>query len=232
MWKVPKMWEGGECWIIGGGHSMPRQFGIPDNVISGVVNGDLMPDAYSPYLSAIHSKHVIGINISYLIGNWIDIVFFGDNGFYLKQQAGLAKFPGLKITCNTNSKIDNSIKKLNRISKKGISTDPHGVYWNGNSGAAAISIAALAGCKRIVLLGFDMKLDENYQHWHQLYGKKEYGEIMVRGRKKIKSTPFEKHLKGFPFIAKDAKRFGIEILNASPDSAIPDFKKVTVKELL
>ena len=44
--------------------------------------------------------------------------------------------------------------------------------------------------------------------------------------------PFHRHLRGFPQIAKDAKQMGVEILNASPDSAIECFRKVTVKELL
>ena len=226
MWKVPKMWEGGECWIIGGGHSMPRQFDVPDDIIQKVSNNELPPGAYSPYLSSIHTKHVIGVNVAYLIGDWIDIVFFGDNGFYVKQQLGLAKFPGLKVTCSGNSKIDSSIKRLRRIGKKGISTESNGVCWNGNSGAAAMSIAALAGVKRIVLLGFDMKLDEEHQHWHQVYGKR------VINEKRRRHFPFDRHLRSFPLIARDAKRLGIEVINASPDSAIKDFKKSTVKQIL
>jgi hypothetical protein len=37
---------------------------------------------------------------------------------------------------------------------------------------------------------------------------------------------------GFPEIAKDANRMGVEILNANPDSAIQDFKKVNVCDLI
>ena len=37
---------------------------------------------------------------------------------------------------------------------------------------------------------------------------------------------------GFAQIAKDAKSRGIEILNANPKSAIEEFKKYSVKELL
>jgi hypothetical protein len=46
------------------------------------------------------------------------------------------------------------------------------------------------------------------------------------------NMPFHKHLHGFPEIAKDAKRMGVTILNASPDSAIECFKKVNVKDLI
>jgi len=225
MWKVPKMWEGGECWIIGGGHSVPRQFDVPENIIQKVLDGELPISAYSPYLSAIHQKHIIGVNIAYLLGNWVEIVFFGDNNFYFTQMEGLAKFPGLKITCNPNAdKIaDNSVKRLGRLGHKGISNNPSYVCWNGNSGAAAISVAANAGAKRIILLGFDMKLVNNEQHWHRMYKRK---------KKDAPYLPFHRHIVGFPQIAKDARRMGIEILNASPDSAIEVFRKVTVKEIL
>jgi len=37
---------------------------------------------------------------------------------------------------------------------------------------------------------------------------------------------------GFPKIATDAKRFGVEIINVSPDSAIKSFKKVSLKEVI
>ena len=44
--------------------------------------------------------------------------------------------------------------------------------------------------------------------------------------------PFDRHLRGFSDMAKDAKRRGIEIINASPDSAITCFPKYSIKELL
>jgi hypothetical protein len=39
-------------------------------------------------------------------------------------------------------------------------------------------------------------------------------------------------MRGFKQIAIDAKNLGIEIINASPDSDIKEFRKVSVKELL
>ena len=73
IWSVPPIWDGGEVWILGGGSSVPKQFGIPEEIIEKVVNGELPPSAYSPYMEAIHNKHVIGINVSFLIGTWIPI---------------------------------------------------------------------------------------------------------------------------------------------------------------
>ncbi len=230
-WQVPRMWEEGDVWIIGGGPSIPKQFDVPDKVIRNVVRGTSSPSAYSPYMSTLHSKHVIGINVAYQLGDWVDMVFFGDGGFFLKYQAKLAEFPGLKVSCSPKTNNVNWVKFLLRDKKhpRGISPNPKMVSWNGNSGAAAVSIAANAGARRIILLGFDMKVGEgDDQHWHNLYGRSAGKGTERRARK----MPFHRHLKGFPAIAEDAKRRKIEILNASPDSAIECFRKVSVKDLL
>jgi len=231
-WKVPRMWEGGDVWILGGGPSVFTQFDVPKEVVDSVLAGTSPPSVYSPYMEAIHKKHVIGINVAFMIGDWMDMVFFGDGGFFLKYKAQLAMFPGLKVTCHGGASGTSWVKFLGRDGKKprGISSAPNLVSWNKNSGAAAISVAAWAGAKRIILLGFDMSLNEgNRQHWHNIYGR---GIIDIKDERKRKKLPFARHLRGFPIIAEDARRMGIEIINASPQSTITEFRKVTVKEIL
>jgi len=231
-WRVPRIWEGGDVWILGGGPSVFTQFDIPKEVVTNVLNGTSPPSVYSPYMQPLHTKHVIGINVAYLIGDWIDMVFFGDGGFFLSHRLRLAQFPGLKVTCHTGANKDSWVKFLGRDGRhpRGISTAPNLVSWNGNSGAAAISIAAWSGAKRIILLGFDMKLSvDNRQHWHDLYGRGVRDPTNDRQRRKL---PFDRHLRGFEDIARDAKNWGIEIINASPDSAITQFPKTTVKDIL
>jgi hypothetical protein len=234
-WKIPKIWKDGECWIIGGGPSMPRQFGIPEEVISKVYTKEATPEIYSPYLSHLHDKHVIGINAAYLIGNWIDFVLFGDYGFYTKNEEALLKYPKTVISCceeRSFKKLHSAIKyvKRNRRQARGLTIDnPYMISWNGNTGAAGINLAVLMGAKKIYLLGFDMKLDESkYQHWHS-----EYKSFENRGKfTQPKKLPFRNHLPGFNYIHKNAKKHGIEIINVSPDSAITEFPKVSLKDLL
>ena len=230
-WVVPKMWAGGECWIIGGGPSVPKQFDVPDDIIQQVLSGKLPPRAYSPYMKAIHGKHVIGVNSAFLIGDWIDMVFFGDKRWYLENRELLAEFIGMKVSCHASLLKNDTehIKVLNRNGKhgQGISPDYSKVCWNGNSGSAAISVAVNSGVSKIILLGFDMKLDkEHKQHWHGLYG------TANRKPGEVKGLPFERHSRGFPAIQRDALLRGVEIINACPDSTIKIFRKSTVKEIL
>jgi hypothetical protein len=235
-WLVPKMWEGGECWIIGGGPSMPREFGVPEDVIDEVMNERLPMSAYSPFLSPIHDKHVIGVNAAFFIGEWIDVIFFGDSGFYFENIHAMNAYPKVKICCNPNmvkkeDRID-GVKYVprNRARPCGLSDSlVPSLSWNLNSGAAAINLAYYFGVKRVFLLGFDMKTtDEGAQHWHRHYAK---SKVKTNVRNKT-HMPFARHIKNFPMIRNDAKRLGLEIINVSPDSEITQFQRVTLHEAL
>lgn len=226
------MWEGGECWIIGGGPSLPHQFGVPRDIIKKVLSQQASPAEYSPFLSPIHDKHVIGVNAAYLLGSWVDLIFIGDNAFYSKNRAALAERTKLTICCNPNSQRYAEKKELKMMGRDsncgyGISTKPGKVSWNKNSGAASISLAVQLGVKRIYLLGFDMALGiEKTQHWHSHYSTA--GDRSQAGRK----LPFNRHLKAFPAVARDAKILGVEIINVNPNSEITHFKKVALKDIL
>lgn len=226
-WTVPPMWKGGECFILGGGPSIPHQFGVPEDVIEAVTTRVQKPSAYSPYLEPIHDKHVIGVNNVYQIGRWVGVLFFGDCAWYNVHRPALAEWTGLKVTCcnrfeNRKPKTMEGIKYLGKDMnhRQGISSDPTKVSWNNNSGAAAVSLAAHFGAKRIILLGFDMSLNgKGVSHWHGSHGNK-------------KPPSFNRHKLGFPVIAAEAKARNIEILNASPNSTLDMFPKVHIKELL
>jgi hypothetical protein len=223
-WKVPKLWEGSTAIIIGGGPSMLKQFNVPDSIIQDVYAGKIQPSAYSPYLEQIHKSHVIAVNVAYKIGTWIDVVFFGDPSTWQEDKANLVQFKGLRVTCAKELDNDTRLKWLQRDPRKrhGISTNPEMVSWNNNSGAAAINLAVHMGAKRIILLGFDMKLDkEKNQHWHKFYSTSE---------KQIASA-FRRHLTGFREIKQDADQLGIEIINANPDSAITQFPRMNFKDI-
>jgi hypothetical protein len=170
-WCVPPIWDGGEVWILGGGASLTTQFGIPDDVVKAVRDKEAPLSAYSPYMEAIHNKHVIAVNVAFMIGEWIDMMFFGDIGIYTGNKHILAKWPGIRITCHDGVRDISWIKYLRRDGKhpKGISPDPNCISWNANSGGSAISVAANAGAKRIILVGFDMTNIGGERHWHNQY---------------------------------------------------------------
>lgn len=227
-WKIPKMWKGGEAWIIGGGLSMPRQFGIPEEVIENVTTQQDTIEVYSDYLKPIHDKHVIGVNVAFMLGDWVSVLYFCDPGFFRSYLVDILSFHNIKATCCNHLARhllpqSRNIKRLKRDMRPGLSDKADTICWNDNSGGAAIDFAVHAGVKRILLLGFDMKYVDNRTHWHE--GFETY-------QKEYNPATYRKFLRRFPVIAQAAKRRGIEILNVSQDSAIKEFSKVELKEVL
>ena len=163
------------------------------------------------------------------MGDWIDVLFFGDSSWYVVYRNVILNLDLLKITsCARFAKSDKLCEGIKYLAwdkkMQGLSTNPSSVCWNSNSGAAAINLAVHFGAKRIVLLGFDMKLDaNNVSHWFGSYHRKE---------PKPPIPPFTRHLKGFDAIKVDADLLGVEILNCSDTSVITQFKKVAVEEVL
>ncbi len=227
-WTIPKMWEGGQAWIIGGGSSMPRQFGISEEVIGNVASKQDPITIYSDYLSLLHNEHVVGVNMAFMLGDWISVSYFCDSQFYRINKEAIDRFPNLKATCVNHLPRHllpgtGNIKRLRRDNRYGLSNNREVICWNFNSGCAAINFAVHAGVKRILLLGFDMMPDqEGVTHWCQ--GFPLYTKATGPG-------VFKRFLRTFPSIAKDAKAMGVEILNVSPDSAIKAFPRVSLKDV-
>lgn len=229
-WRIPEMWKDGEAWIIGGGLSMPRQFGISEKVIENVTTQQDPITVYSDYLKPLHNKHVVGVNIAFMLGEWVSVLYFCDPGFFRTYKEDIFKFRNIKATCTNHlprESIDadelRNIKRLKRDNRYGLSQRADTICWNFNSGCAAIDFAAHAGARRILLLGFDMTYVDNKSHWHA--GFPTY-------QKPTAPASFRRFLRAIPGISQDANRRGIEILNVSPESAIEHFPKVSLKEVL
>lgn len=225
-WNVPKIWEGEDCYIIGGGPSWLTQFKIPQNVIDNVRDKTKKMKAFSPYLKFLHDKRVIGVNGAFQLGPWVSICAFMDEDTFEEHEIELmTKFRGLKVTTNDNimhkKYIKHFIKFLQKEPNKqhGISDLPGSHGGNGNSGAFAINVAHKLGVKRIFLFGFDMNMTNGYSHFHNDYPGPWKPDIPAT------------HLRDFPDIAKDAKRLGLQIYNVNPNSSIEQFPKITLQEL-
>lgn len=248
MWKVPNMWEGATCFILGGGLSAPRVFGVPEWLIKKVVDGEMTPAVFSDYYKPIHGKHTIGINNAYQLGNWVDFCFFGDASWFMHHTKLTRKYRGMLVSCSDRMdspetadwrrvkylqkcEDEEETPKGARKKKYGLTSNRSQVVWNGNSGTAAINMAVHLGVKNIVLVGFDMKcseLDEKeVTHWHG-YHREKY----AKKKKAIKKPPFSRHMKGYPRIQAEASRMGVSIYNMSPISAIECLPKINLKQAL
>ena len=161
-----------------------------------------------------------GTLIKYVPRDFVDIVWFGDPNWYEWHEEWLKDFIGLKIHCSGNRWNRRSeLKRLLRTKPIGIETRPGFVAWNKSSGASAINLAYHLGVKRIILLGYDMRMVDGQKNWHQ-------------DHKEKKHNPFKRFLAPFSEIAKDLKKLGVECVNATPESAIKQFPIIKLEEVL
>ncbi len=105
---------------------------------------------------------------------------------------------------------------------------PAGFSWDadrlhrqgGSSGYAALNAAVLMGAKRIVLLGYDYKRGKDgRKNWHKAYDWPQNENWPAWARR-------------YDVVAPMLKTRGIEVINASPDSAVTAFPRMTIADAL
>jgi hypothetical protein len=133
----------------------------------------------------------------------------------------LPNFHGLKI-CYSGNNLQGfpDIKRVD-IPEKGfdrLRVDEVGkIGSGGNSGFQALNLAVQFGAKRVILIGFDMT-DASGVHW---YGRNSWPQA---------NNPMEHNFKRW--IAAFETVSGVEVVNASPDSALQCFPKTSIAEAL
>lgn len=205
LWTIPRIWDGTECFILGGGPSL--------NAVD---------------VEQLRGRHVIAVNNAFKIAMWADAMFYGDLkwptfGRPVPHGQLLLQFAGLKVTSVEKHEGKPGIKAVRRFGKSyGISRNPGYLTWNKSSGASAINLAVLLGAGRIVLLGYDMHKIGGECNWHQEHP----------NHNNPKKNPYEGFLEPFPAIARDLKAMGVECVNATPGSALTEFPIITPEEAI
>ncbi len=237
VWEPPFIWNDQECWIIGAGLSIFDQFEIPVKLREQLKNREVPLSELSLYMGDLRDRNVIGINMAVTIADWIDFLFFGDSDWFFRNRQKVDEAKVERVSCDDlfeKERYRSIVKHMHKDKKKnyGISNVPGYVCWNKNSGLASLSLAYQLGAKRIILVGFDMDSDciDSKDRYH-IFGF-HYEQKTSPPDKNKREEKFRRMKFGLPAIAKDARRLGVEIINANPESAIEEFPKANVKELL
>lgn len=121
---------------------------------------------------------------------------------------------------------------LKRLIGDGVSFDPTMIYGGGTSGYGSVQIAMLKHAKRIMLYGFDFNPTVTGIHAYNnraltgfRHNDKHYGK-----RRMQNFANWQQWAKNFDAFREPCALRGIEIVNASPTSGIPTFKRVTHEE--
>jgi len=104
------------------------------------------------------------------------------------------------------------------ISAKGLGRDK--IHFGNNSGYQAINLAYLFGAQRIILFGFDMKTNAGKVHF---FGNHSYHK---QGQGPNDST-FARWRHNFIELASDLNIEGVEVINATRETTLDMFKRVS-----
>jgi hypothetical protein len=168
------------------------------------------------------SARFLCVNEAWRLAPWAEALYACDAAWW-KARAGVPEFQGLKIAHDATACVAYRDIVQTHIARgvDKILTETVGITGDGgNSGFQALNIAVQFGATRIVLVGYDMRIDRGL-HWHGPHPKglnNPSEQVLARWRRALDGT------------AETLAGLGVEVLNASPVSAlkaypIMDFEK-------
>jgi hypothetical protein len=173
-------------------------------------------------VASLKGQSVLCINDNYLLAPFASALYACD-GHWWDWHAGRAElkaFGGRKITQDKEAAQKYGLEYIEGVDAPGLSSDQARIHLGSNSGIQAINLAA-HWTRRIVLLGYDMQATGGRTHWHGGHPGQsgDYG-------------PWHKWLRRYELVARDAERMGIEIINASRETALRCFPRAPLSSLL
>ena len=172
-------------------------------------------------MELIKGQNVIAINDNYLIAPFATVLYACDGHWWdwHSERAELKAFEGRKITQDKEASERYNLEYIESVDASGLTANPKQISKGSNSGIQAINLAVHLGAKRIVLLGYDMQHDGVKSHW--------FGEHPNEFK-----PPVHRWLRHYDFVAKDAEKMGVEIINATRETALTCFARKKLEEVL
>jgi len=134
---------------------------------------------------------------------------------------GAPDFQGLKVSLEDTAYDD--VRRVNNTGTRGFDSTPGCVRTGKNSGYQAVHLAAGCGAKKIVLLGFDMQPTSGEKHWHGSH---------PSGLSDPVDSTFARWRGYFDGLATALRERGVEVLNATPTTALTCFPHVSLEDTL
>jgi hypothetical protein len=200
-------WSGQTCVIVAGGPSAKD----------------------APLALAKGRAKVIVINEAYRLAPWADALYAADANWW-DRKLGCWEFRGLRVSQSDQAEKKYRVCHVNLVRLAEVVLKPKGSIAAGsdvrtggaNSGFQALNLAAQFGSRRIILVGYDMRIDQGL-HWHGRH---------AEGLANPSEASVRRWRKGFEGAAPGLVRNGVTVLNASPISTIAAFPKVSLEDAL
>lgn len=167
---------------------------------------------------------MIAINNSWSLVPFADILYACDFAWW-ERHAGAPEFGGLKLSGDKQVVRRNWGVEAIRIRRNGDIlnlVEPGTVGWGGNSGFHALNLAIQFGARRILLLGYDMRIDRGV-HWHGPH---------PCGMNNPSAPNVARWRRNLDDLAPVIEALEVEVINCSPVSALQNYPKMDLMEAL
>ena len=214
-WSVPPMWRGETVFCVASG-----------------------PSSKNLEFEGLQGRPVIVVNDNYLRCPWAPMLYFCDHKWWRwhKDRSAFQGFAGLKISLDERvAAAEPAVRWLKNgdegetgsAGRAGLCLGPDRLKTGRNSGYQALNLAVHTGAKRIVLIGYDMKVGpRGEEHW---FGQHKDTEGRVVPTAALCIAKWAAH---FATMIPQLEELGVEVLNAGPDSAIDCFPRVRLEDCL
>lgn len=181
------------------------------------------PSLASVDISALQGAgwRVMAINSAARFAPAADVLFFGDDSWFAANADLVAGWQGLCYTLSPRAKreMPHRVALLQGVRSPWLSRDPRWTCRGRSAGHTAINLAAQLGARRVVLLGYDCRTVEGRSHFHDEYSEP---ETVYR----------DDFLPAWQGWAVKTANIGLEVVNATEGSALDEFPRRSLKELL
>lgn len=165
-------------------------------------------------------QKVIAINDNYRLTPWADILYACDHKWWQWHHEQTKFFKGIKVTQDKKAAQEYDINYIESAANTGLSTDPDIIHQGFNSGYQAINLAYNLGARKIILIGYDMKLGaDGSNHW---FG--HHPDKIV--------SHYQSWLIMYSSLAEHAKKLNCSIINSTIDTALTCFEKMPLEDAL
>lgn len=165
---------------------------------------------------------LIAVNNVASLAPWAALLYACDGKWWDAYPEIWQPFRGERWTQDRDAATRYGLRWIEGREGFGISTDRGVIHYGRNSGFQAMNLAALAGARRIVLTGFDMRLDRG-THWHGDHG---------RGLHNPTDITVERWRRAFDEARVGLDYLGCEVVNATKRTALDCFPRVDLEAVI
>jgi hypothetical protein len=209
--KLTAQWPGSTVAVLASGPSMTRE-------VAATVRA-------SGVKTIAVNNQAIATNGHEAMAPWANVLYAADAMWWCQNKEAIKDYKGLKMTIMPNNgvypnTVSPDVLVLANGGPRGLDPRVTHLRTGHNSGYQAVHLAMNFGAKRIVLCGFDMH-SKNGEHW---FGHHKW-------RQKYASR-YDLFITAFNVAAPEYKARGVEVINATPGSALKCFPFAELEEAL